>query len=63
MPKNLLYKLFGLRKVPANTRQKLEAEGMVFDEEGTSCALTFRGFRGPRNASGRGWEWVHPGLW
>ena len=31
-------------------------EGIVFNEEGTSCALSYRKFRGPRNYSGRGWE-------
>jgi hypothetical protein len=31
-------------------------EGSIFDEEGTSCALSYRKFRGPRNYSGRGWE-------
>ena len=31
-------------------------EGIIFDEEGTSCALSYRKFRGPRNYSGRGWE-------
>ena len=25
-------------------------------EEGTSCALSYKKFRGPRNYSGRGWE-------
>ena len=31
-------------------------EGIIFDEEGTSCALSYRKFRGPRNYSGRGCE-------
>ena len=42
-------------------RARFEQEGFVFDEEGTSCALSFRNFRGPRNASGRGYEGAHPG--
>ncbi len=29
-------------------------EGIIFDEEGTSCALSYRKFRGPRNYSGEG---------
>lgn len=37
-------------------RARLVNEGIVFDEEGTSCALSYRKFRGPRNYSGRGWE-------
>ena len=56
MSKGVLYRWFGLRKVPAETRVRLVNEGMVFDEEGTSCALSYRKFRGPRNYSGRGWE-------
>ena len=37
-------------------RTRLVNEGIVFDEEGTSCALSYRKFCGPRNYSGRGWE-------
>lgn len=56
MSKSILYRWFGLRKVPIKTRTKLVNEGILFDEEGTSCALSYRNFRGPRNYSGRGWE-------
>ena len=56
MGKSLLYRWFGLRKVPAETRERLTQEGIVFDEEGTSCALSYRKFRGPRNYSGRGYQ-------
>ena len=56
MSKNLLYRLFGLRKLPAETRERLQREGIVFDEEGTSCALAYKNFRGKRKSSGRGWE-------
>ena len=56
MGKSILYRWFGLRKVPIKTRSRLVNEGIVFDEEGTSCALAYRKFRGPRNYSGRGWE-------
>ncbi|MBL4689995.1 MAG: hypothetical protein JKY68_00795, partial [Rhodospirillales bacterium] len=31
-------------------------EGIIFDEEGTSCALAFRKFRGTHRSSGRGWQ-------
>jgi len=61
MAKNLLYRLFGLRKLPAELRRELQLEGIVFDEEGTSCALRFRNFKGPASASHRGWESAHPG--
>lgn len=56
MGKSILYRWFGLRKVPTETRTRLTNEGIIFDEEGTSCALCYRNFRGPRNSSGRGWE-------
>ena len=56
MSKSILYRWFGLRKIPSETRTRLMNEGIVFDEEGTSCALSYRKFRGPRNYSGRGWE-------
>ncbi|GJM10600.1 MAG: hypothetical protein DHS20C11_28760 [Lysobacteraceae bacterium] len=61
MAKSIFYKLFGLRKLPAAIRSQLQNEGIVFDQEGTSCALSFRNFRGPRNASYRGWEGGHSG--
>ncbi len=56
MSKSIFYRLFGLRKVPKETRNRLESEGIVFDEEGTSCALAYRKFRGPRKYSRRGFE-------
>jgi len=31
-------------------------EGILFDEEGTSCALAFRNFKGERKQSSRGWQ-------
>ena len=56
MSKGIFYHLFGLRKVPKETRNRLEIEGIVFDEEGTSCALAYRKFRGTHKSSGRGWQ-------
>ena len=56
MGKSILYRWFGLRKVPSETRTRPTNEGIIFDEEGTSCALSYRKFRGPRSSSGRGWE-------
>lgn len=56
MSKSIVYRMFGLRKVPKEKRNRLEIEGIVFDEEGTSCALAFRKFRGTHKSSGRGWQ-------
>jgi len=56
MSKSFLYRLFGLRKVSTEIRKRLETEGLLFDEEGTSCALAYKNFRGTHKRSGRGWE-------
>ncbi len=56
MTKSIFYRIFGLRKLPKETRNRFEGEGIVFDEEGTSCALAFRKFRGTHRSSGRGWQ-------
>ncbi len=56
MAKSILYRIFGIRKVPKEIRTRLENECIVFDEEGMSCALSFRKFRGTHRSSGRGWN-------
>ena len=56
MAKNIFYRLFGLRKVPKDKRIKFKQEGIVFDEEGTSCALAYRNFRGTHRSSRHGWQ-------
>jgi len=54
MSKSILYRIFGLRKVPKEIRSRLESEDIVFDEEGTSCGLAFLKFRGTHKSSERG---------
>ena len=61
MAKSFLYRWFGLRKVPAVLRSRFETECILFDEEGTSCALAYKNFRGTHKRSGRGWESVMVG--
>jgi len=56
MSKSIFYRIFGIRKVPKETRNRLAMEGIIFDEEGTSCALAYRKFRGTHRSSGRGWQ-------
>ncbi len=56
MTKSIFYRIFGIRKVPKEIRTRLESECIIFDEEGTSCALSFRNFRGTHRSSGRGWK-------
>ena len=45
MSKSILYRWFGLRKVPVETRARLTSEGIVFDEEGTSRPASRPGAR------------------
>lgn len=47
MSKSLLYRLFGLGKIPENERPALEAEGLVLVEEGIRGSITFRNFKAP----------------
>lgn len=61
MAKSLLCKIFGLRRLPAEIREQLRREGIMIDEGGTSCALSYRDFKVPRNASHRGREGGHVG--
>ncbi len=56
MPKSIFYRIFGLRRVPKELRARLENEGIIFDEEGTSCALKYKKFKGTHKSSARGWQ-------
>ncbi|MEM9302203.1 MAG: hypothetical protein AAGE01_08845 [Pseudomonadota bacterium] len=47
MRKSLLYRWFGLGKVPRAQREVLEAESIVLLDEGLRGLLTLRRFRGP----------------
>jgi hypothetical protein len=47
MPKALLYRWFGLGKMPASLRSQAELEGIVFFDEGIRCVLTYRDFHRP----------------
>ena len=47
MAKTILYRLFGLGKIPPRTLAILEAEGIDLVEEGIHGSLTFRRFRAP----------------
>jgi hypothetical protein len=46
MAKTLLYKLFGLGRMPANHRAAAESEGLVLADEGIRGTVTYRNFRG-----------------
>jgi hypothetical protein len=57
MGKTLLYRLFGLGKVPKRILPNLEQEGIVLLDEGISGSVTFRNFRAPgrRHSWRRSW--------
>jgi hypothetical protein len=47
MATSLLYRIFGLGKVPSEARSALESEGIVLMEEGIGGSITFRNYRAP----------------
>jgi hypothetical protein len=52
MAKTLLYRLFGVGKIPAQWRAIIESEGIVLMDEGIGGTVTYRDFRSPgRRAS------------
>ena len=53
MGRNLLYRLFGLGKLPRRLSPELEGEGIVLLDEGIGGSVTFRRFRAP----GRRYSW------
>ena len=57
MGRTLLYRLFGLGKVPKRILPNLEQEGIVLLDEGISGSVTFRNFRAPgrRHSWRRSW--------
>lgn len=59
MSKSLLYRLFGLGKIPEGLRARLESEGVLFMEEGVRGSTTYRNFRSPHRRSNWRRMW-HP---
>jgi hypothetical protein len=55
MAKSLLYRWFGLGKIPADLKSQLEAEGIVLQDEGISGAIIYKNFRSPTRYSS--WRW------
>src|SRR5205807_9691134 len=47
MAKSLLYRLFGVGKVPKLLNDTLRIEGIVVSDEGISGSVTYRDFRAP----------------
>lgn len=53
MGRALLYRLFGLGRIPRRALPNLEQEGIVLLDEGIGGSITFRDFRAP----GRRYSW------
>lgn len=51
MKKALLYRLFGVGKIPAAAVQALTTEGVVLMDEGLGGSVTYRNFRSPGRIS------------
>jgi len=47
MPKSLLYRLFGLGRIPKLLNDTLRIEGIVVADEGIPGSVTYRDFRAP----------------
>jgi hypothetical protein len=48
MKKTLLYRFFGLGKIPEQYRPALESEGVLLSDEGIKGSVTYRNFRAPQ---------------
>jgi hypothetical protein len=51
MSKTLLYRLFGVGRMPAQWRTMIESEGVVLFDEGIGGSVTYRDFRAPGRRS------------
>jgi hypothetical protein len=47
MPKALLFRLFGLGRIPAQVKTQLESEWVVLQDEGIGGSVTYRNFHRP----------------
>lgn len=57
MSASLLYRWFGVGRIPRPMRPVLDGEGVVLEDEGVSGTVTFRNFRAPgrRYSSRKSW--------
>ena len=51
MAHTLLYRLFGVGRIPRQWRTMLESEGLVLADEGIAGSVTYRDFRAPGKRS------------
>lgn len=57
MKKTLLYRLFGIGKIPAQYRAALTSEGILLSDEGIKGSVTYRNFRSPQRYSNWKRQW------
>ena len=62
MSKTLLYRLFGLGRVPTAALPALEREGIVLKDEGVSGSITFKRFKAPGRRYSHKWSWFSGAL-
>lgn len=51
MKKALLYRLFGIGKIPAQYSSAIQSEGVIISDEGIKGSTTYLNFRSPRRRS------------
>ncbi|HVE58768.1 MAG TPA: hypothetical protein VNB22_18180 [Pyrinomonadaceae bacterium] len=57
MKKTLLYRLFGIGKIPAQYSSALAAEGVILSDEGIKGTVTYLNFRAPHRYSNWKRQW------
>lgn len=57
MKKSLLYRLFGIGKIPDRYRAALAAEGIILSDEGVKGSVTYRNFRSPARRANWKRQW------
>jgi hypothetical protein len=57
MKKTLLYRLFGIGKIPAPYRAALTGEGILLSDEGIKGSVTYRNFRSPQRYANWKRQW------
>jgi len=57
MNKTILYRIFGLGKIPKDSVSQVHIEGIVLSEEGIGGSVTYRNFRAPGRYSGWQRSW------
>ena len=62
MSKTLVYRFFGLGRIPKKILPTLEQEGIVLQDEGLSGSVTLRNFRSPTRRSGWRRSWISGSL-